>query len=87
MSEPNKIRAPWTDEQVAGLNRYQRSGRFHPFTGERLAGRHADHSECILVATNAGWLRCAECQSIDGEVVQEWAWSFMVNFKEGQQCI
>lgn len=27
-----KIYAPWTEEQVDGLNRFQRSGKFHPFT-------------------------------------------------------
>ena len=63
-----EIHAPWTDEQVAALNRYQREGRGHPFTGKR----HEDGSECILIATNQGWIKCD-----GGSVVQTWAWDFM----------
>ena len=61
--------APWTDEQVAALNRYQQEGQGHPFTGNR----HQDGSECILVATNAGWVKCCS----DETIVQTWAWDFM----------
>lgn len=64
-----QINAPWSDEQVKGLNQYQQQGRGHPFTGER----HSDGSECILVATNQGWVTCCG----DGRVIQTWAWDFM----------
>lgn len=63
-----QINAPWNDEQVAALNRYQQSGKGHPFTGER----HPDGSECILIATNQGWTKCD-----GGPVIQTWAWDFM----------
>ena len=42
-----RIDAPWTDEQVAALNRFQRNGRFHPFTcgsGNRHDAAHAAHA-------------------------------------------
>ena len=61
-------KAPWTDEEVEALNRYQRSGRFHPFTcgsSDRFdeahrkvqAKRGGDYGE--LVATRDGWRRSA----------------------------
>jgi hypothetical protein len=67
MSE--RIHAPWTLAQVESLNAYQASGAAHPFTGER----HEDGTECILVATEAGWMVCDG----DGPVVQTWCWSWM----------
>lgn len=66
----SKIHPPWTDEQVAALNRYQHAGRMHPFTGER----HADGGECILIATRDGWTKCD-----GGPVIQRWAWRFMAD--------
>jgi hypothetical protein len=52
------IRAPWTDEQVAALNAFQRDRRFHPFTcpGERERGERC--KERNLTATRDGWV-CA----------------------------
>lgn len=70
MNDEDQIVAPWTDAQVAALNRYQRAGRMHPFTGTR----HADGTECILIATPEGWTKCD-----GGPVVQSWAWRFMAN--------
>lgn len=66
--DPNQFLAPWTDEQVIALNRYQHSGLWHPFTGKR----NPDDSECILIATNQGWV-----EQKGGPVIQRWAWKFM----------
>jgi hypothetical protein len=75
----NQIKAPWTDEQVATLNAYQKPpSMYHPFTcgsldhprieevpfGEFEKGR-------TLIATNNGW-HCPTCP-----YVQDWAWDFM----------
>ncbi len=62
------IYAPWTDDQVAALKRYQTNGRFHPYTcGNR--GDHLRDKGGVLVPTKNGW-RCPECQ-----YVQNWAWN------------
>lgn len=73
------IRAPWTPEQVAGLNRYQYARVFHPYTcgGERGDVAHADRAEAygedagLLQATPDGWV-CPVCN-----YRQDWAhaWS------------
>lgn len=46
------VKAPWTDEQVAALNAYQRLGYVHEFTCP-------DHHEGsrVLVAHREGWTR------------------------------
>lgn len=70
------VRAPWTDEQVAALNDWQTSGRFHPFTcctegtgcRDRLG---TDNNERALAATNNGWV-CPTC-----DYTQDWAHDFM----------
>jgi endogenous inhibitor of DNA gyrase (YacG/DUF329 family) len=61
----------WTDEQVAKLNEYQQSGRFHPFTcGQRCPD---GKSEGVLTATVHGWV-CPHCG-----YTQDWAHDFMFN--------
>lgn len=65
-----KIRAPWTDEQVAALNRWQGYGFVHEFTCRDRAF-HAVPSHDALVATNAGWI-CRGCN-----YKQDWAHHFM----------
>ncbi len=68
-----KISAPFTPEQVAALNRFQRESRFHPFTcgrGRRTDRAHLD-GEGVLVATEAGW-KCPYC-----DYTQDWAHAFM----------
>lgn len=57
---------PWTDEQVEALNRYQREGKFHPFT----CGNDSRHQN--LVATKDGWI-CPNC-----DYTQNWAHGFMM---------
>jgi hypothetical protein len=72
---------PWSDEQVAALNRYQDSGRFHPFTcgsGNRSDEAHKSARERLgltddgqLIATRVGWI-CAAC-----DYRQDWAHAAM----------
>lgn len=61
----DKIRPPWSTEQVTALNIYQHDGRFHPFT----CGNDSRHR--VLVATTDGWI-CEDCDYRQG-----WAHSFM----------
>jgi len=62
------IRAPWSDSFVSGLNEYQASGRFHPFT---CGGVGDDDCREILVADREGW-KCPKC-----DYTQDWAHEFM----------
>ena len=65
---------PWTQEQVAALNRYQQGRWMHPFTcgsGNRTDAAHLD-GEGILVATLDGWI-CPYC-----DYRQDWAHEFML---------
>lgn len=64
-----EIHAPWTEEQVIALNKYQNNNKTHPFTGKR----HENGDECVLVATPQGWITCCG----NGVVIQTWAWDFM----------
>ncbi len=73
----NQVHAPWTQEQVDALNRYQQEGKFHPFTcgsGRRTDEHHLD-GEGILVATPQGW-KCPYC-----DYKQDWALEFQVNYE------
>lgn len=59
---PNYIVAPWSDDVIEGLNRYQVSGVCHPYTcgsGNRKDVRHSDN-EGVLQATRNGWV-CPFC--------------------------
>lgn len=77
-----QIKAPWTDEQVETLNRYQR-GPMHPFTCGSLdhperenlspASRNTFEKGRTLIAKNDGW-HCPTCS-----YTQDWAWEFMLN--------
>lgn len=62
------IRAPWTDEQVAALNRFQGYGFVHPFTCQN----HHD-GDRSLVATRDGWV-CPHC-----DYTQDWAHEQMLS--------
>lgn len=62
----SQIHAPWTDQQVASLNVYQKADYVHPFTS--VWG-------VILTATEAGWV---EAQF--GPIVQDWAYEFMTDW-------
>jgi len=62
------IRAPFTPEQVAVLNRYQTIGVMHPFTCR-------NNSAHVLIATRDGW-RCPDSHCT---YAQDWAHDFMAN--------
>lgn len=60
-----KIRAPFSPEQVEQLNRYQVSGLFHPFTC---------YNGHPAVAREDGWF----CP-LDIAYHQDWAWEMMAD--------
>jgi hypothetical protein len=69
---PSFIAAPWTDDQVENLNRYQGwAGAFHPFT----CGRREHHPDDpgVLVAERDGW----HCPAAGCGYRQTWAHPFM----------
>ena len=80
-----KIKAPFTKEQVEKLNEYQEQGKFHPFTccspeeikeclraGKEIDGQYIEGaSDGILIASKEGWI--CPC----GKYKQDWAFSFM----------
>lgn len=68
---PTFVAAPWTDDQVANLNRYQQAGVFHPYT----CGRRDEHRDNpgLLVAERDGW----HCPADDCNYRQTWAHPFM----------
>lgn len=59
--------APWTNEQVDQLNRFQKLGAMHPFT---CGG---DNCRAVLRARNSGWY-CLHCP-----YMQNWAHPFMAD--------
>lgn len=67
---PRITKAPWTAEEVAALNCFQKIAPWHPFTCDGLSG------ECraVLYATQDGW-RCCRCSYL-----QDWAWEFMIGW-------
>lgn len=83
------VRAPWTDEQVAGLNAWQAAGHVHPFTCgsedheivlPRDREQRAAHPEwpgtghAVLIATPEGWV----CSIQECAYRQDWAHDFML---------
>lgn len=66
----DKIEAPFTEQQVKGLNAYQEAGHFHPFT----CGNDSRHRD--LVATTGGWV-CPDC-----DYTQKWAHKFMAEVED-----
>jgi len=71
MTDFNALRAPWSDEQVDALNRFQRRGDVHPFT----CPNHSEMRDIdrALFATVNGWI-CAHC-----DYRQDWAHEAMVS--------
>lgn len=79
MSEQSK--APWTDEEVAHLQAWQKSIHVHPFTcGNRDTPVHnqidPEDDYGVLVPTKDGWV-CRHC-----DYTQDWAHDFMLLFNE-----
>jgi hypothetical protein len=77
-----KLIAPFTQDQVEALNRFQESGSMHPFTCP-------DHSDTSLVATEKGWT-CphrimfepgSRIASVQCDYTQNWAHKFMADPK------
>lgn len=68
--EPEFVTAPFTADQVASLNGFQRSGCWHDFT----CG--ADNCRETLVATESGWI----CPASACTYTQDWAWPFMADW-------
>lgn len=64
MSTNDLITAPWSPDQVAALNEFQRLGYVHPFTCGNGCGD--------LVACADGWT--CECG-----YAQDWAWASMAD--------
>lgn len=70
-TEPEIIHAPFSAEQVAGLNAFQSSGTAHPFT---CGGGHGEtQDDRVLVAGTDGWT-CRGCG-----YTQEWALAAMAD--------
>jgi hypothetical protein len=65
------LTAPWTDDQVESLNRYQQEAFMHPFT--------CINSHTFLRATTDGWV-CDEC-----DYKQNWCHAFMADWS-WQKC-
>lgn len=66
----NKIKAPWSIEQVEFLNNWQKNPRFHPYTCVyRGDGNHNMYDGDLgsLLATENGWV-CRDC-----DYTQLWA--------------
>ena len=63
------IYAPWTDEQVMQLNRFQRSPFVHPFTCP------SERHDAVLMASRNNW----ECPYPDCDYTQNWAHDFMAD--------
>jgi hypothetical protein len=61
-------RAPWSDEEVKALNRFQGYGFVHPFT---CGNDHGTQDDRVLVATKDGWI-CPGC-----DYKQTWAYEIM----------
>jgi len=76
----SKVEAPWSAEVVRGLNDYQRSGRFHPYSCPRRGdGKHRTTTVDLgaLVATTDGWM-CPDC-----DYRQLWAHAWTAVSKPG----
>lgn len=65
------IRAPWTEQQIAALNAYQRSGRMHPFT----CGNEQHKLHQTLIAERDGWY----CPDDACDYRQDWAAAWMAD--------
>lgn len=75
MNPFDKVRAPFTLDQVQSLNAFQHAIPYHPFTHENSV--MPDHFDDIQVATEAGWI-CPNCGML--EPVQVWAWKYMADW-------
>jgi len=69
------IKAPFTDDQIASLNAYQKSLHVHPYTcGNDHMGVHFTVDDRILIADLFGW-HCPKCSYL-----QDWAHVFSADW-------
>lgn len=68
-----KIFAPWTPEQVAALNAFQKRGQFHPFTCGNAYGH--EYYSPTLIALEDGW----HCPAPFCGYRQNWAHEYMAD--------
>ena len=69
-----RLHAPWTEQQVAALNAFQRSGVMRPFTCEMPHRLHQ-----TLIAEPDGW----HCPDEQCDYRQTWAHAFMAEPLDG----
>lgn len=71
---PDRVTAPFTNEQVDALNKWQRLGYVHPFTccSHETCKKH-EYAVGTLTATTEGWV--CPC----GKYTQDWAHSYMAD--------
>ncbi|MHB9862158.1 hypothetical protein [Streptomyces sp. YIM S03343] len=67
----DRIRPPWTPEQVATLNAFQERGGTHPFT----CGNDSHDVSVVLMAHRDGW----HCSDPGCDYRQDWAHAFMAD--------
>ena len=78
------IRAPWTEDQVASLNAYQKCRAYHPYTcgAEGCHDPVRSHSSGVLRATRDGWV-CDICekwhQDWAHKFTTDWSWRDTIN--------
>ncbi len=73
----DRVKAPFTDEQVERINKFQESNAFHPYT---CMGAYCNRSKVPyggrLIATNEGFI--CPC----GKYAQDWCNSFMIDYED-----
>jgi hypothetical protein len=67
----DRITAPWTEDTIAALNAFQRSGRMHPFT----CGNEQHRMHQTLIAEADGW----HCPDETCDYRQNWAPAVMAD--------
>lgn len=65
-----RVKTPWTAQQVEALNAYQQLGYVHEFT---CPNEHGEPGAYILRAAPDGW-HCPRC-----DYAQDWAHDFMTD--------
>lgn len=81
MKKPDRSYAPWTDDELANLNRFQTLGFMHEFTccsPEEIpeCQRRTKQNGGMLTATTDGWV--CPC----GKYKQDWCYPYMLDVKK-----
>jgi hypothetical protein len=69
-----QVKAPWTEQQVWNLRKWQKSWNVLPFTNDEC--ELDENQRRSLIPTIAGWIT-----KKGGPVVQDWAWDYMLSGK------